>query len=165
MDIQLKKASPGDAALIAELAERIWLAHYVPIIGPAQVDYMLRLMYSPQALRQQMDEGHEFHVVLLDGRPAGYLSLSQKTPGEFFLHKFYIETAEQGKGFGAEVFRKVLQLYPGMRSMRLTVNRKNFKSINFYFKLGFRIEEVKDFDIGEGYFMEDFVMVKMIAGI
>ena len=43
--------------------------------------------------------------------------------------------------------------------LRLTVNRQNFKSINFYFKNGFKIEQVADFDIGNGYVMNDFVMV------
>jgi ribosomal protein S18 acetylase RimI-like enzyme len=45
------------------------------------------------------------------------------------------------------------------KTIRLTVNRQNFKSINFYFKLGFKIEKVADFDIGNGYFMNDFVML------
>jgi RimJ/RimL family protein N-acetyltransferase len=44
--------------------------------------------------------------------------------------------------------------------IKLTVNRQNFKSINFYFKNGFKIEKVEDFDIGNGYWMNDFIMVK-----
>ena len=44
-------------------------------------------------------------------------------------------------------------------AVRLTVNRKNFKAINFYFKQGFIIEEVKDFDIGNNYEMNDFIML------
>jgi hypothetical protein len=39
------------------------------------------------------------------------------------------------------------------------VNRQNYKAINFYFKLGFKIQTVADFDIGNGYVMNDFVMV------
>ena len=45
---------------------------------------------------------------------------------------------------------------------KLTVNRQNFKSINFYFKNGFTIESVADFDIGNGYVMNDFIMKKLI---
>ena len=44
-------------------------------------------------------------------------------------------------------------------TVRLTVNRQNFKSVNFYFKNGFTIERVADFDIGNGYVMNDFVMM------
>jgi hypothetical protein len=44
----------------------------------------------------------------------------------------------------------------------LTVNRKNYKAINFYFKNGFTIKEIADFDIGNGFFMNDFIMIKKI---
>ena len=45
------------------------------------------------------------------------------------------------------------------QTIRLQVNRMNYKAINFYFKHGFVIEKVADFDIGDGYFMNDFVMI------
>ena len=47
------------------------------------------------------------------------------------------------------------------KTYTLTVNRQNYKSINFYFKNGFIINEIADFDIGNGYVMNDFVMKKM----
>jgi RimJ/RimL family protein N-acetyltransferase len=59
---------------------------------------------------------------------------------------------------GEKVYEQILALHPQIQTFRLTVNRKNFKSINFYFKLGFKIESVEDFDIGNNYFMNDFVM-------
>jgi RimJ/RimL family protein N-acetyltransferase len=58
---------------------------------------------------------------------------------------------------GTQAFKLLVDELKADR-MTLTVNRKNHKSINFYFKNGFRIEEVKDFDIGNGYKMEDFIM-------
>jgi len=48
---------------------------------------------------------------------------------------------------------------PEINTIRLTVNRSNYKTINFYFKFGFIIEEVKDFDIGNNYYMNDFIMI------
>jgi ribosomal protein S18 acetylase RimI-like enzyme len=53
-------------------------------------------------------------------------------------------------------FQHILQ----PKSITLSVNRQNFKSINFYFKNGFKIKSVEDFDIGNDYEMNDFVMVK-----
>jgi hypothetical protein len=35
----------------------------------------------------------------------------------------------------------------------------NYKSVNFYFRLGFIIEKTTDIDIGDGYFMNDFIML------
>jgi ribosomal protein S18 acetylase RimI-like enzyme len=51
----------------------------------------------------------------------------------------------------------------GLRSITLTVNRQNYKAINFYFKNGFTIDHIANFDIGKGYVMEDFVMKKRVV--
>ena len=79
--------------------------------------------------------------------------------GNFFIHKLYLEIDKQRKGMGSEVFRQLLALMSNLEAVRLQVNRQNMKAINFYFKMGFVIEQVADFDIGDGYFMNDFVMV------
>jgi hypothetical protein len=80
---------------------------------------------------------------------------------EWFLNKFYIDQTLSAKGMGSRAFHLLMdKLQPS--KVTLTVNRKNYKSINFYFKNDFMIHEVKDFDIGNGYFMEDFVMVWQI---
>lgn len=157
-DFHLRAATPADAAAIAQLAATIWQVHYPPIIGQQQVDYMLHLLYSQTALREQMDAGQQFHLIEIGKQPAGYIAVSEKAPGDFFLHKFYIDSALQGQGIGKALFEAISKQYAPLRSWTLTVNRKNYKSINFYFRLGFRITEVADFDIGNGYFMEDFVM-------
>jgi len=71
----------------------------------------------------------------------------------------YIDTREQRRGLGRAIWEALLLLLTDMRAMRLQVNRQNYKAINFYFKVGFVIERVADFDIGDGYFMNDFVML------
>jgi ribosomal protein S18 acetylase RimI-like enzyme len=43
------------------------------------------------------------------------------------------------------------------KTIELQVNRHN-KAKDFYTKIGFTIKEEKDFDIGNGYFMNDYVM-------
>jgi ribosomal protein S18 acetylase RimI-like enzyme len=65
---------------------------------------------------------------------------------------------EAGKGIGTEILEELKKIIQP-KKIRLTVNRNNFKSINFYFKNGFRIDSVAQFDIGEGYIMDDFIMV------
>ena len=77
----------------------------------------------------------------------------------FFLHKFYIVSESSKKGIGTTIMNKFQHILQP-KSITLTVNRQNFKSINFYFKNGFKIKSVEDFDIGNDYQMNDFVMVK-----
>jgi RimJ/RimL family protein N-acetyltransferase len=119
---------------------------------------MLSKMYSVEGIAGDMDKGQSFAFIdNKDGR-IGYLSWSYPAPGELFIHKFYIENSLQGQGIGRQAFAALLEQNPGVKTVRLTVNRKNYKSINFYYRVGFTIEEVKDFDIGNGYFMNDFIM-------
>lgn len=158
MSTSLRKASSADIQLIASLAEKIWRAHYTPIIGSDQVEYMLKKMYSAESLLEQQKSGQQFFLAQADDKVIGYISASANG-NDLFLHKFYIDSAEQGKGYGKLFFAELLSNFPGMKTMRLQVNRMNFKSINFYFGLGFIIEQAKNFDIGDDFFMEDYVMV------
>ncbi len=158
LKLKLKKAEHADAGAITALAEQIWRVHYPPIIGNAQVEYMLSHMHTPENVVEHMKSGQTFCFILDGDKTIGYTSWSKPAEGELFIHKFYIDPALQGKGIGKKVFDEMLELNPATKTIRLTVNRMNYKSINFYYKVGFVIEEVKDFDIGGGYYMNDFVM-------
>jgi RimJ/RimL family protein N-acetyltransferase len=65
---------------------------------------------------------------------------------------------KQRKGSGTQAFHLILNQFPELTEIRLQVNRQNYQAINFYFKIGFVIDKVADFDIGDGYFMNDFIM-------
>jgi ribosomal protein S18 acetylase RimI-like enzyme len=159
MSLQFKNATEKDIPVIAKLADTIWKKHYVPIIGITQVEYMLSKIYSTESIAQQMQEQQNYTLVYDDQTPIGYISISTKDHKNYFLHKFYIEVSEQGKGIGSQLLDRILNTLKSAETIELTVNRQNFKSINFYFKHGFIIKEVADFDIGNGFFMNDFVMI------
>ncbi len=156
----LKPATPNDFASIEQLAKDIWSKHYVPIIGQGQVNYMLNKLYSAPALKKQTEEGQVFHLVLNEGKEIGFISVSNPDKKNYFLHKFYILPEKQNAGLGTTLFKKVFEELYQPESVTLTVNRQNYKAINLYFKLGFKITKVEDFDIGNGYFMNDFVMTR-----
>lgn len=157
----MRRATPEDLPLLRELAVRIWWEHYPAIIGNDQVTYMLERGYSLNALQQQMREGQQFFFIDVEGQPIGYIGITMQEPGKAFLNKFYIDNQVRGKGVGAQAFEELLQTFPDMKEIRLQVNRRNFKSVNFYFKMGFIIEKSFDMPIGEGYSMDDFMMLKV----
>ena len=161
MDLTLQLCSKEDTGKIAELAGLIWNQHYRSIISEEQITYMLSSMYNHASLLQQMQEKkHLFYFVVFNGKAVGFLSVHEATPEAWFLNKFYIDQTQAAKGLGTAAFEAVIKLH-NIKKIELTVNRQNFKAINFYFKNGFRIKEVADFDIGNGYFMNDFVMVRV----
>ena len=158
-ELKLIAATYKDTDTISELAKLIWNQHYPEIISQQQIDYMLDLMYSKQSLSEQMQaKGHLFFLIQSGTSNLGFISVNPLGNHQWFLNKFYINQNNASKGLGGKSFRLLLDTITPNK-MSLTVNRKNYKSINFYFKLGFKIEEVADFDIGNGYVMNDFVMV------
>lgn len=155
----VKIATEDAIPLINSLAQKIWRIHYPEIISNDQIEYMLEKMYSVDALLKQFKEGHSFVLCYADDVPVGYCSYSKQDNGNYFLHKLYIDTSYHHRGLGTWFFKQVFDQIKDLHTLRLTVNRKNYKAINFYFKTGFVIDEVKDFDIGNGYWMNDFAMV------
>ncbi len=156
----LKLATPKDLPTIYQLAEKIWYDHYLSIITAAQIEYMLANFCSLENLEKLMSEGQMFYLIQDEvDNSIGYLAVTENHPGHWFMNKFYIKTDVQGKGIGADILKQWENLAKP-KELSLQVNRKNFKSINFYFKTGFVIKEVADFDIGNGFSMDDYIMVK-----
>ena len=160
--ISFKTCTVADVPTIQQLAEKIWRKHYVEIISMSQIDFMLGNMYDAESLQHQMKNGCEFILELVDKIAVGFISISKKNETELFIHKLYVDTSKHRKGLGKALLDEALQKNKWVTEVRLTVNRQNFKAINFYFKNGFVIESVADFDIGNGFVMNDFVMLKVL---
>ncbi len=162
--MELVKAESLHIPIIMQLAKEIWWQHYPEIIGEEQVAFMLDTMYAESALSAQMlEKNHQFFLVNDAANTIGFISVAENEGLELFINKFYILNSHQGKNLGATVYAKILQLYPSTKLVRLTVNRQNYKSINFYFKLGFKIEKVIDIDLDKGYQMNDFIMLHRLS--
>lgn len=120
---------------------------------------MLDRNYSLISLKEQHASGQVFYWICnKNGVEIGFLGVSPSDNNGMFIHKFYILPEFQRQGAGKAAFYALLSSYPELSSIRLQVNRQNYKSVNFYFSVGFRIISVADFDIGEGYQMNDFIM-------
>ena len=158
-NISILEAGENDASVIQKLAFEIWNDIYPGIISKEQIDFMLEKMYSTSAFLEQIKEGHQFYIAFKNKLPIGFFSYSINNVPNYFLHKLYIKTSEHRNGIGKYILDYLLGLLKPGSNIRLTVNRKNYKAINFYFKYGFSIVEVQDFDIGNGFFMNDFVML------
>jgi ribosomal protein S18 acetylase RimI-like enzyme len=158
-EVKLVPATYKDTAAISQLAETIWYQYYPALISGEQIGYMLRLMYSNESLDEQIRvKGHQFFFIETDTTRVGFISVHRVENNDWFLNKFYIDQQLAAKGIGSAAFNELVnKIKP--KKLTLTVNRQNYKSINFYFKSGFKIERVADFDIGGGFVMNDFVMV------
>jgi GNAT superfamily N-acetyltransferase len=157
----IRPADLDDINIIGFLAQQIWPDTYGDILSAGQLKYMLKLIYSPRALRRQMvNEHHRFLIVEQTEEPIGFASWSaMPTPGVYKLHKLYVLTGRQGKGLGRTLLQFILEAIrpEGATSLRLNVNRYN-KARQFYERMGFAVIGEEDIDIGHGYFMNDYIM-------
>lgn len=163
--ITMRTANKEDIQLIMALAEKIWRAAYRPILSKEQIDYMMEMIYSESSLNNQMEElQHQFLLVYEEKEPVGFAAYAATPePGIYKLHKIYVSSELQGKGIGRLIIDEVVKRTKsiGATILELNVNRHN-KARFFYEKLGFIIHDKVDIPIGEGYFMNDYVMRKEI---
>ena len=143
---------------VQQLARQIWPKVYSYMISAEQIEYMLNWMYSLEKLEEQWTAGCRFFVLEIEGVEVGYYSTELKN-NELFLHKLYLKPEFQGKGLGKFLLNQVVREARDneLKTIRLTVNRNN-KSVKVYESFGFKIESEADFDIGNGYFMNDYIM-------
>jgi ribosomal protein S18 acetylase RimI-like enzyme len=153
----------ADIPEVSALAHAIWNHYYPPLIGQEQTDYMNALFNTEKSIRAQIHEQGYRYMLALDGdRIAGYAAVRQEKPGEWYISKFYVDTALHRRGIGSALMRHLIaECEP--RSLSLHVNERNWKSINFYFRHGFIIADTLATDIGNGFVMEDFVMIRYPA--
>ncbi len=159
MSLNFRPATYADSLLIAQLADTIWREHYPAIITQQQIDFMLSSRYSEKTITEGMEKGENFYLGYLDNEPVAYASV-EFMDGYYYLHKFYLQVNKHRSGLGTQLVNYLLTQIDATKPIRLQVNRLNYKAINFYFKAGFIIESVGDFDIGGGFYMNDFVMVR-----
>ncbi len=161
--ILLKKAVEADIPTIQEIARITWGPTYVDIIGQAQVDYMLDRMYSKAALLEQLAGGHTFLIAGQGSKKIGFASYAREEEDAFHLHKLYVLPEVHGQGIGKFLINEVLNAVrkEGAKFLRLNVNRNN-KAKSFYESAGFKIKESVDIEIGNGFYMNDYIMEKTI---
>ena len=157
--MNISTAGAADIPVIQELAYKIWPGTYQAILGPEQVEYMLDLLYSVKTLREQMEQQVDFIIVSDNDNPVGFASFSSTHPDVYKLHKIYVLPSQQGKGTGRMMIDYVKKeaASAGAKFLQLNVNRHN-NAKHFYEKLGFVVIREEDIDIGNGYFMNDYVM-------
>ncbi|HQW57136.1 MAG TPA: GNAT family N-acetyltransferase [Saprospiraceae bacterium] len=151
--------SPDQLHTIQQLARRIWEVTYTDIISREQIEYMLEQFYAPGTLYPKLSPTRTMYLLNANGEATGYVDIETRAK-DIFFHKFYINTTDQRSGMGTKAMELISELVPKHIDWRLQVNRENYRAVNFYFKNGFIIEKILDLDIGSGFFMNDFLMLK-----
>ena len=142
---------------MSEMATAILREHYDPIIGKEQNDYMLNMFQSVEAVTEQLSHGYNYYFAKNDGANTGFLAFYPRE-GALYLSKLYLYKDQRGKGFSRVMleFLKEKAKELGLNRIELNVNRNN-PSVKIYEKLGFTVAWEEKNDIGNGFYMDDYV--------
>jgi ribosomal protein S18 acetylase RimI-like enzyme len=158
---EIRVAGLEDIPSIREVAEKTWYVTYQSIMTKAQSDYMFDMMYSVDSLTAQISSGQVFFLAFEDVALCGYVSVEHEAEDLFHIHKIYVDPAMQGRGLGRRLIEQAFDFAKNKATghcvVELNVNRDN-KARFFYEKMGLVIDRQRDFPIGNGYYMYDYVM-------
>ena len=78
------------------------------------------------------------------------------------LDKLYVHQVVRGRGYGAALIDHVAKAArrQGMDNLTLQVNKSNHGSVAAYLRVGFQVARTVKVDIGNGFFMDDYLMEK-----
>jgi len=155
------------------LIREIWREYYTPIIGAAQVEYMLEKFQSVDSITRQIaEENYRYYCIFCEypgcgsqcSLPGGYYAAKPSGDDRVFLSKLYVVAKFRGRGLGKQMLYHLIDAarVDGAKSIWLTVNKHN-PSVDIYRNLGFVITEEIVTDIGNGFVMDDYVMEKTLV--
>lgn len=166
MTLAIAPLADDEVEALCALAREVWRAHYPPIIGEAQTEYMLAQRYRPEVIRAELARGDIWWDTLAeDVHIVAYISsFRADEPGAIKIDKLYVHPQRQRLGYGAALIAHTCERARrlGFERAVLAVNKRNTSAIAAYRKSGFDIREALVKDIGGGFVMDDYVMEKRL---
>jgi len=167
-EARIEPVEVADVEALFALAREIWCAHYSAIISAAQIEYMLGQRYNSEVVRAELRRGGIWwDKLIVAGEMAGFASyFLTGVPGEMKLDKLYVHPRHQRRGYGGMMMARAGEVARanGCARLVLAVNKNNRSAIAAYLKHGFCIANAVMKDIGGGFIMDDYIMVKPVTG-
>ena len=164
--IEIIEANLEQLDIVQDIAQKTWPIAYKDVISLAQIQYMLEMMYSKSALKEQLEvKKHHFILAKKGNEVLGFASFEFdcNIVGKTKLHKLYVLPETQGSGIGVKLVNflseKAKENHQSI--IFLNVNKYN-PAQNFYKKIGFVVAYEEVINIGSNFIMDDFVMEKSI---
>lgn len=174
-EVRIRLASAADAAVLAELAARLFRQTYEQAVPSSDLDAFLAASFSPPQVRAELTDP-ETRTLLVEheGQAIGYAQLRHRPltaeaplpVGEAELARLYLDRPWHGRGVADLVLARVADLATelGAGSIWLGVWEHNGRAVAFYEKHGFRQVGTKEFRLA-GELHHDRVMVSHVSAL
>lgn len=157
--VKLRQASTSeDTSVISEIAGDVVYETYAPIATPEMTDYLLKSVFSPQNVADEINRGYSFVIVNLNGEDVGFLAFSNASDydanfGEgTFINHMYLKKFARNKKIVSKFLSNL------SHPVYLKINRDN-PSVNALKHCGFKILKNATTDFGNGYSEDGFLMI------
>jgi len=148
--MNIRRARPGDAAQLAELAERTFRETFAKDNRAEDLEAYVRLAYGTERQRREIEDPR--HVALLAEEDGALIAFAQMNvlEGAVEILRFYVDAPWHGRGVARELMRAAEDAARdlGATTLRLGVWERNFRAIAFYAKCGFRDVGTQPFLLG-----------------
>ena len=169
---EIRALIASDVPALCALAREIWRAHYPGIISKAQIEYMLNERYDETVIHEELKRlDLWWDVLMLNGKIAGYTSYFWadltnvvNAADTIKIDKLYLHPRVHRHGYGRMLIDHIARRMSGQgcKCLTLGVNRHNQSAIAAYLKHGFQITETSLKQIGGGFRMDDYIMVRAV---
>jgi len=159
--LAITPATQSDLRVVVELARRIWPRSYARILTPEQIANMLKRIYTPAQLSEEMAKGHRFWIARENEKPLGYASACRDGDA-IWLKKLYVLPGRQKQGIGHALMEEVTHALQPAIALKLLVNRANTPAQRFYLRRGFTQTGELPVRMGDYEFV-DLIFSKPIA--
>lgn len=147
---------------LSQLASSVVKEVFDPMIGAEQNDYMIHLFQTVPAIKGQLENGYTYYMVKDASGDVGFLAFYPRD-GMLYLSKFYLKSSARGRGYAGRMFDFVKKkaVEAGYGKIFLNVNKKN-PAAAVYRHMGFQLLREEKNDIGNGFYMDDYVFLYQI---
>ena len=165
-NFRIEPVTEADVERLVALAREIWLAHYPAIIGIAQIEYMLAERYEARVVRGELGrDGIWWDKLMVNAAMVGFASyFLTGARGEMKLDKLYVHPAHQRHGHGGRMIARACAVAreQGCDRLVLAVDKGNREASAAYRKHGFEVTDAVVKDIGSGFVMDDYILVRPV---
>ena len=161
MMVDFRPVLHDDIPDLITLANEIWNEYFSSILSQEQVDYIIATHHTAEFLDDRIhNRGRRYFFIVNGPTTLGYYSMSPRK--DALVVKIYIKKEFRGKGYGKAALKRIYKICKeeGYSKIYLAVEKKNTAALEAFKGRGFTIDHSQTTDLGNGYSMDVYIMVK-----
>lgn len=135
----VRTAMGKDLPRVREILEETWHHTYDEIYGVERVNEIVDDWHSLEKLEKKLDQPNSEFLVADNGETVGGMAFASQTGKVIDLHQIYVHPDFHGGKTGLHLMIEIENSFLDAETIRLQVEEKNTRAIEFYKQFGFAI--------------------------